>query len=129
MSRRGLITGTLALAGATTVVGSAVVTASPARAASAASVLVVVSLRGAADGLSLVVPHADPAAFPDYLTEPQAGDYPEGRYELGLQTAADAGDQAALDTLFARRSGRQTLQLAVILLVVMMGLALAVKYL
>jgi hypothetical protein len=78
---------------------------------------------------ALVVPHADPAAFPDYLTEPQAGDYPEGRYELGLQTAADAGDQAALDTLFARRSGRQTLQLAVILLVVMMGLALAVKYL
>jgi len=41
-------------------VGGAVVTASPARAASATSVLVVVSLRGAADGLSLVVPHADP---------------------------------------------------------------------
>ena len=59
VSRRGLFTGALALAGATTVVGSAVVTASPARAASASSVLVVVSLRGAADGLSLVVPHAD----------------------------------------------------------------------
>jgi len=63
VSRRGLLTGTLALAGATTMVGSAVVTASPARAASASSVLVVVSLRGAADGLSLVVPHADPAYY------------------------------------------------------------------
>lgn len=63
VSRRGLMTGALALAGATTVVGSAVVTASPARAASARSVLVVLSMRGAADGLSLVVPHADPVYY------------------------------------------------------------------
>ena len=63
VSRRGLLTGTLALAGATTLVGRAVVTASPARAVSASSVLVVVSLRGAADGLSLVVPHADPVYY------------------------------------------------------------------
>ena len=63
VSRRGLLAGTLALAGASTVVGSAVVTASPACAASASSVLVVVSLRGAADGLSLVVPHADPVYY------------------------------------------------------------------
>jgi uncharacterized protein (DUF1501 family) len=63
VSRRGLLTGGLALAGASTMVGSAVVTASPARAASASSVLVVVSLRGAADGLSLVVPHADPVYY------------------------------------------------------------------
>lgn len=62
LSRRGLFRG-LALAGATTAIGSAVVTASPARAASASSVLVVVSLRGAADGLSLVVPHGDPAYY------------------------------------------------------------------
>lgn len=63
VSRRGLLAGTLALAGASTVVGSAVVTASPAHAASASSVLVVVSLRGAADGLSLVVPHFDPVYY------------------------------------------------------------------
>lgn len=63
VSRRGFLAGTLALAGTTTVVGSGVVTASPAQAASAASVLVVVSLRGAADGLSLVVPHADPVYY------------------------------------------------------------------
>lgn len=62
MSRRSLIKG-LALAGATTVVGKAVVTAAPASAASASSVLVVLSLRGAADGLSLVVPHADPVYY------------------------------------------------------------------
>ncbi|QIG43298.1 DUF1501 domain-containing protein [Nocardioides anomalus] len=61
VSRRGLLGGALALAGTTTVLGSSVVTASPARAESASSVLVVVSLRGAADGLSLVVPHGDPA--------------------------------------------------------------------
>ncbi|WP_426247021.1 DUF1501 domain-containing protein [Nocardioides sp. LHG3406-4] len=63
VSRRGLFAGALALAGASTVVGNAVVTASPAAAASASSVLVVVSLRGAADGLSLVVPHADPVYY------------------------------------------------------------------
>src|SRR3954452_2713172 len=63
VSRRGLLGGAIALAGATTMVGGAVVTASPARAESASSVLVVLSLRGAADGLSLVVPHADPVYY------------------------------------------------------------------
>jgi uncharacterized protein (DUF1501 family) len=63
ISRRGLLTGAVALAGATTAVGSAVVTAAPASAASASSVLVVLSLRGAADGLSLVVPHGDPLYY------------------------------------------------------------------
>jgi uncharacterized protein (DUF1501 family) len=63
VSRRGLLGGAVALAGATTLVGGSVVTASPARAESAAAVLVVVSLRGAADGLSLVVPHADPVYY------------------------------------------------------------------
>ncbi len=63
MSRRGLLKGAAALAGTTTVLGSAVVTASPATAAGAGSVLVVLSLRGAADGLSLVVPHGDPVYY------------------------------------------------------------------
>ena len=64
VSRRGLLGGAVALAGATTMVGGAVVTASPAQAASASSVLVVLSLRGAADGLSLVVPYGDPGYAP-----------------------------------------------------------------
>src|SRR5581483_2205367 len=63
---------------------------------------------------AVVVPHADLGAWPGYLTEQQAGDYPEGRYELNLQIAAEAGDQLALDRLFARRSSRQTLRLAVV---------------
>ena len=63
VSRRGLLAGALALAGTSTLVGSAVVRASAATVAPAPAVLVVLSLRGAADGLSLVVPHADPAYY------------------------------------------------------------------
>jgi hypothetical protein len=83
----------------------------------------------ALDFHALVVPHADPVAFPGYLTEEQAGDYPQGRYELHLQIAAETEDQSALDTVFARRTSRQTLRLAVVLLFVMMGLAVAVRLL
>ena len=62
LSRRGLFRGA-ALVGATTVFGSAVVTAAAAAATEADAVLVVLSLRGAADGLSLVVPHSDPVYY------------------------------------------------------------------
>lgn len=67
-SRRGLLRGA-ALAGASTVFGSAVVTMDAGSAAAmaatrpASSVIVLVSLRGAADGLSLVVPHAEKAYY------------------------------------------------------------------
>ncbi|MBZ5734460.1 DUF1501 domain-containing protein [Nocardioides sp. TRM66260-LWL] len=63
-SRRGFLQGA-ALVGTTIAVGSSVVTfAGSAAAATAGSpVVVVLSLRGAADGLSLVVPHADPAYY------------------------------------------------------------------
>src|SRR6478609_1942752 len=63
LTRRGLLTGALAMAGAGTMIGSAVVRASAATTTPASSVLVVLSLRGAADGLSLVVPHADPVYY------------------------------------------------------------------
>ena len=63
LTRRGLLTGALAVAGASTVIGSAVMRTSAAAATPASSVLVVLSLRGAADGLSLVVPHADPVYY------------------------------------------------------------------
>lgn len=63
VSRRGLFSGAVALAGATTIIGSAAVTTSAAALAPAPAVLVVLSLRGAADGLSLVVPHADPVYY------------------------------------------------------------------
>jgi uncharacterized protein (DUF1501 family) len=64
ISRRSLLRGALALGGATTMVGSAMVSASASSVVPATSVLVVLSLRGAADGLSLVVPHGDPAYLP-----------------------------------------------------------------
>jgi uncharacterized protein (DUF1501 family) len=63
LSRRSLLGGAVALAGATTIVGSAAITTSAAALAPASSVLVVLSLRGAADGLSLVVPHGDPVYY------------------------------------------------------------------
>ena len=63
-TRRGFLRGA-ALVGATSVIGTTVVTTTSASAAGtpAPSVLVVISLRGAADGLSLVVPHGDPAYY------------------------------------------------------------------
>jgi uncharacterized protein (DUF1501 family) len=64
LSRRGLLRGA-ALVGTSTVIGSAVVTTAPAGhgLGPAPSVLVVLSLRGAADGLSLVVPYTDPVYY------------------------------------------------------------------
>jgi len=61
-------------------------------------------------------------AYDGYLTEEQAADYPQGRYELSLQTAAEAGDQGELDALFARRSRAQTWRLGWLLLAVMVVL-------
>ncbi|MBF4163782.1 DUF1501 domain-containing protein [Nocardioides sp. CBS4Y-1] len=71
LTRRGVLRG-LALAGGAATFGSAVVTAAPASATegSSGSVLVVLSMRGAADGLSLVVPHGDPVY---YAARPRIG--------------------------------------------------------
>src|SRR5262249_33905778 len=77
----------------------------------------------------LVVPRANPEQYPAYVREEQAGDYPQGRYELNLQIAAEAGDQVELDTLFARRSSAQTLRLGVLLLIVMAVLAVVMNIL
>jgi hypothetical protein len=68
---------------------------------------------------ALAVPElgeAEGEEYSHYHTEEQAGDYPEGRFELALQTAAEAGDQRELDRLFARRSQAETLRLALYLL-------------
>jgi hypothetical protein len=81
----------------------------------------------------LVVPRIHPdewdTTYAGYLREEQAGDYPEGRYELDLQTAAEAGDQRELNALFLRRSGAQTVRLALYILVVAIGLGLVIKLL
>lgn len=62
-SRRAFLQGAFALAGAgvlTSVTGSAFTQVALAETGAARNVLVVLSLRGGADGLSLVVPHGDP---------------------------------------------------------------------
>lgn len=79
-------------------------------------------------GFGLVVlPEVAEAAPPGYLTEDQARDYPESRYERGLQTAVEAGDQRTVDTLFARRSSSETLRLAVWLVLGATVLAVAAR--
>jgi hypothetical protein len=67
--------------------------------------------------------------YADYLREEQAGDYPQGRYELNVQIAAETGDQRELDALFFRRSSSQTLRLALYLIGVAAVLALVMKLL
>ena len=47
-----------------------------------------------------VVPRAPEAEFVDYVVEAAAGDYPEGRYELALQTAVEHDQQDDLTKLF-----------------------------
>lgn len=66
VSRRGLLKGGLAAAGvgvASSLFGGTFLQASYGATRKAGNVLVLLSLRGAADGLSLVVPHADPAYY------------------------------------------------------------------
>ena len=64
IGRRGFLRG-LGLAGTSVAIGSAVVSVAPSAAAagSPSNVVVVLSMRGAADGLSLVVPHGDPIYY------------------------------------------------------------------
>ncbi|MBY0523734.1 MAG: hypothetical protein K2R98_10065 [Gemmataceae bacterium] len=77
----------------------------------------------------LAVPRADEMTYTSYRNEVQAGDYPEGRYELHLQIAVESGDQRELDALFARHSSSQILKLVVMLLVVVGVLALVMRML
>jgi uncharacterized protein (DUF1501 family) len=66
MSRRGLLKSSLAAAGvgmATSLFGGTFLQASFGATRKAGNVVVLLSLRGAADGLSLVVPHSDPQYY------------------------------------------------------------------
>lgn len=79
------------------------------------------------DWHAVVVPKYDALLWPGYVTEAQAGDYPEGRYELNLQIAVESDDQRALDRLFARRTSRQMLQLALTILAIAVLAAVLLK--
>jgi len=63
------------------------------------------------------------------LSADQARDYPEGRYELALQVAAEGGLQAELDRLFARRSSKDVLKLAASMVAFALVVALIGKFL
>jgi len=63
LSRRGLLKGVLGAGAATAFFGTTFTQTAYAATQSADRVLVVLSLRGAADGLSLVVPYGDPAYY------------------------------------------------------------------
>jgi hypothetical protein len=76
---------------------------------------------------ALVVPRRAEDEYPGYTTEQQAADYPAGQYELSLQTAAETGDQQALDHLFTRRSSHETLRLAVTMAIVLSVVVLVLR--
>ncbi len=78
---------------------------------------------------ALVVPKAQGIDFADYLREEQAGDYPEGRYEHALQVAAESGDQAELDHLFARRSRAEVRRTAYLLIAFVVLLTVVMNWL
>jgi hypothetical protein len=78
---------------------------------------------------ALVVPRADGPDYHGYINEDQAAEYPQGHYELAVQTAAEAGDQAALDALFNRRSYAEAWRLGLTLLILFLFLALAARIL
>src|SRR5262249_45729699 len=74
---------------------------------------------------ALVVPRAQGDTYEGYTREDQAEVYPQGRYELALQIAVEAGDQRALDSLLNRRTWAETWRLAVTLIILFFVLALA----
>jgi hypothetical protein len=76
---------------------------------------------------ALIVRQAAGAEFAGYSNEDQAAEYPQGIYELRLQTAAEAGDQRELDQLFARRSLNETWKLGVTILLFLLGVLVVLR--
>lgn len=81
------------------------------------------------DALRFHLSAGPPVPTPGVLTADQCRDYPEGRYELALQLAIESGDQAGLDRLLARRTSRDTLQLAATMVGLAVGGAIILKLL
>jgi hypothetical protein len=75
------------------------------------------------------VPRASGPEFEYYVPEERAGDYPEGRYELALQTAVEQSNQEDVDALLARRSRPQTMRLALTILAASVAIALGTAFL
>jgi hypothetical protein len=73
---------------------------------------------------AVAVPAALAPSDPVWIHEEQAGDYPEGRYELGLQIAVESGNQRDLDALLARKTRVQMIQIAAAILAALLGILL-----
>jgi hypothetical protein len=69
-----------------------------------------------------------PELPPDRIRHTEDGlrDYPQSPYELNLQIAIEAGNQAEVDRLFARRTSNDTIRLG--LTIIALALVLAVLY-
>ena len=74
----------------------------------------------------------DAAAMPEPAnlrhTEDGIRDYPQSPYELNLQIAIEAGDQAELDRLLARRTSDDTIQLGLTIIAAALVIAAIVKF-
>ena len=76
----------------------------------------------------VVLPRIDEAEFEGYTTEDQAAIYPQGSYELALQTAAEAGNQRELETVFRRRNSGEVMRLALWLMAGMLLLVIGSRW-
>ena len=77
---------------------------------------------------AVVLPPGYDGKLVGYLSEEQTKDYPEGRYETRLQLAAETGDQAELERLFARKTSQDVLRLAVCMVLFAFAVALFLKF-
>jgi hypothetical protein len=77
----------------------------------------------------LVMPKVPEGGIPGYLSEDQARDYPESRYERTLQIVVEAEDQPALDRLLSRRSSAETLRIALYLVLAFAILSILLRIL
>jgi hypothetical protein len=69
----------------------------------------------------LALPALAEGGMPGYLSEDQARDYPDSRYERDLQLAVENGDQPALDRLLSRKSTGEMIKLALLLIAFCFG--------
>lgn len=70
----------------------------------------------------IVTPRLNLGDYEGYNSEDMASAYPQGSYELALQTAAEAGNQRELDAVLDRRDSSETLRLAAFLLIAMIAI-------
>lgn len=70
-----------------------------------------------------------PVVVPGHLTEEQAKDYPEGRYEAAIQVAVESLDQTEVDRLFARRPSSEVLEMALAMVLFAFIVAAVLKFL